>query len=63
MTIKRNAKLIRLKKAELKHWQGQARMETRWLRETTIKCNELEKEIKELELQEKEAGDETSEVY
>lgn len=51
MTIKRNAKLIRKKKEDLRYWQGQARMETRWLRETTQKCNELEREIYDLENQ------------
>lgn len=43
------AKLIREKKEELHHWQGQARMETRWLRETTKICNKIQKEIEDLQ--------------
>lgn len=50
------AKLIREKKEELQHWQGQARMETRWLRETTKICNNLQNEIEDLQSEQTKAS-------
>jgi hypothetical protein len=44
-SAKRRSKRFRQLREELHYWQGQARMEARWLRKTRTICKTLGKEM------------------